>query len=164
MRQLVKRGFMNSLVQLRTQWQECGVSIRPGATDSELAVFENNYHTKMPTEFVVYLELVDGMNLGDCDTHSIRFWPLAEISPLSAVLPEQDSTTTNDIFVFADYSIWTHGYAIKTGEPGAGSVVLVGGESPLPVSPTFEEFVAAYLGHPEQLFPKRSLPLAYIPR
>ena len=136
--------------RLRNAWIEAGCGIRPGVTDDDIARFASVHDVGLPIDVAAYFRAVDGMHEGEHDMHVIRFWPLAEMKPALSELPEGDQGLAS-YFVFADYSLWAHAYAVRLGA-GPSDVVLVGAEKPFALAPTFAEFLDVYIARPELLF------------
>ena len=83
--------------------------------------------------------------MGTWDEHLIRFWPLAEIRPVADV-------EGLGYFVFADWSISAHEYAIGLSTPACPDVTLMSGPKPRFIAPTFATFLTMYLSDPASLF------------
>jgi hypothetical protein len=56
-------------------------------------------------------------------------------------------------FVFADWSIWVQGYAIRLSPPGDCSVLLIGNATGVTVADSFAAFLDKYLHNQIALFP-----------
>lgn len=66
-------------------------------------------------------------------------------------MPELALEVSPKYLVFADYSIWAHGYAIHC--DGADPVVvIVGSPGPIRVASSFSDFLDKYLNRPSELF------------
>jgi hypothetical protein len=66
------------------------------------------------------------------DALPFRFWPLAEIEPVEEEFSEPthpDHSRYPGHFLFADYLLWSHGYAVNLNQPalGIGTIARVGG-------------------------------------
>lgn len=91
------------------------------------------------------------------DDGLIRFWMLKEINPLPQGAPQYSDPdyvqNPETLFLFADYSIWAHAYAIRLGKESSGSneVVIIGYESPKSISTSFSRFVDTYLTNKDLL-------------
>lgn len=91
----------------------------------------------------------------------LRFWPLAEVAAASTfgfTGPEYGG-----YFVFADHSLWSHGYAILlpiSDEQGHTPIALVSHLPPHIVATSFAEFLERYWRDPTQLFPMLEDPVS----
>jgi hypothetical protein len=87
----------------------------------------------------------------EIDDGMIRFWMLEEVAPLPDGAPQYSDgeyvKNPETLFLFADYSIWAHAYAIRLGRTTLDSneVVIIGYKSPKLISDSFSEFVETYL-------------------
>jgi hypothetical protein len=65
------------------------------------------------------------------DGRLVGFWDIDEIRPLNEECPELATLADDDFFVFADYSIWALGYAVRfgTGQDYETAVFLIGERS-----------------------------------
>jgi hypothetical protein len=133
---------------LKIAWLDAGVSLRTGVTTASLRAFESRNGVQLPTAFAAYLMEVDGMNDAEMDRDAIRFWPLDEIEPADRILADE---RLSGQFVFADYSLWAHGYAIDLSAK-RGPVSIVGGAEPLPIAESFDAFLGAYVCRSEVIF------------
>jgi hypothetical protein len=127
---------------LKNFWLRYGMKLRLGASEVELREFEGKYNVLLPDDLKDYFLTVDG---SDLDENVIEFLRLAEVVPLSQTWshkPEADS-----YFVFADYSISCHVYAIRlTKDLTLGNPVFIAyDENPKQIADSFSEFVQGYL-------------------
>ena len=153
------RGPVTShpLLILLARWGAQGLKPRRGATESEIQRFEKGKRVLLPADFRAFLSAIDGMEIDVMDPETqIRFWPLAEIQSVAEELGEPRGRETHwaGLFIFADYSLWAHGYAIRlTEDPhGTNPVVIVGGDIPLQVATSFSHFLEKYVEDTRQLF------------
>jgi hypothetical protein len=146
--------------QALAYWATSNAQPAPGASDAELAAFEAAHGVRLPPAFAALYRRADGNGGGDGNL--TRFWPLAEVRPLpeeepeagwEAVLPD-----AREYFVFADYMIWSHAYAVRLTAGGSGDRVLWvfhpgGGRGPecAEVAASFEEFLADYTRDPDAI-------------
>ena len=94
-------------------WARSNAYAEPGASEAELAAFEAANSVRLPPAFA---ELYRAANGNHGDANLTRFWPLAEVKRLTndpkgsweAMLPG-----ARDYFVFADYLISSHLYAVR---------------------------------------------------
>ena len=85
--------------------------------------------------------LADGMPDNTADEGLIRFWSIEELQLMSASRP--GGPPEPPLLEFADYSLWTHGYAVAlAGEDPP--VSLVGGVKAVRVAPSFSAFLSLY--------------------
>jgi hypothetical protein len=137
---------------VKAGWERHGIAARPGASALEIEAFERLHGTRLSEDVADYFRAIDGMNEDDVDQFSIRFWSLGEMRSAQEEVPTTNIDALRDYFVFADYSLWAHGYAVRLGEMG-DDVIVVGGERPVAVAPSFGAFLELYVSHPERLFP-----------
>ena len=126
-------------------WTRYGIKLQRGATEKELREFEAKYNVRLPDDLKDYFSTVDGFADSGCDENVITFLPLAEVEPLSKAWsrkPEADS-----YFIFADYSISCHVYAIRlTKDLTLGNRVIIAyDDNPKQIAGSFAEFVRGYL-------------------
>jgi hypothetical protein len=139
-------------------WRHSNLEIRLGASREAIAAFETKYDVVLPYDFRKYLLLVDGSSDGDMDNGLYRFWPLAEVKPVSEELDESggviysDRFEYPDCFVFADHCINCWLYAVKiTKDPAQLAPVFrvtaskTVGEQ---LAPSFLEFMTKYANDP----------------
>jgi hypothetical protein len=150
-------GFTSVGESLKRHWSSHNVKINVGVSKAELDAFNAKHGVVLPEDFRDYFFCVNGMPRDEVDDGMIRFWMLAEIVPLTQGAPAfcDPSYISNpeSLFLFADYSIWAHAYAIRLGNAASHSkeVVIVGYDSPLTVSSSFSEFVDIYLTNKDLL-------------
>jgi hypothetical protein len=143
------------MAMVRAKWEQNGAALRAGATEAEIGAFERKQGVELPEDVADFFRAVDGMNEGDCDELGVRFWSLDELRPVVDELPAADGDTFKGYFVFGDYSMWAHGYAVRL-DRMANDVVLVGGETAVTIAPSFREFLELYLSQPGRLFPENA--------
>jgi hypothetical protein len=150
--------FTNVGESLRRHWASHNVEINAGVPESALSSFEAKYGVILPQEMRDYFLSVNGMPPDVVDTEMIRFWMLEEIEPLPQGAPDfADSNyiqNPQSLFLFADYSIWAHAYAIRLSKAAGqtNEVFIIGHDSPIQVSNSFSEFVDRYLSNKDLLF------------
>ena len=111
--------------QLLRFWSSLGLEIRPGVTEAALAQFEARYGVVLPPDMRTYFMAVDGMNGEVDDQRMITFWPLEQVKPVTEELPGEPPENAC-YFLFADFLIWSHGYAIRLSpDPGAANPVVL---------------------------------------
>lgn len=136
---------------LKRHWSSNDVEINAGVSEAELKAFEAKYGVVLPKDFREYFSCVNGMPPDVVDDGMIRFWMLEEIKPLPQGAPEYSDSSyvknPESLFLFADYSIWAHAYAIRLGSVRLQSneVIIIGYKSPVLISHSFSEFGDHYL-------------------
>jgi len=128
------RSIETVLADVAGRWRQQGLNLLPAASKSALRDFESRFRVQCPEDFAAYLLTIGGMPDGTWDEHLLRFWPLTEIKPVTRV---SDAEAYRTYFVFADYSISAHEYAIRLTKAFSNDVVLVGGPLPKTVASTF---------------------------
>lgn len=137
---------------IKREWERHGVGLRAGATAVEIEGFERKHGIELPQDLADYFRAVDGMGEDEADQLGIRFWSLHELRRVVAELPTPEAGRFQEYFVFADYSMWAHGYAVRLGQP-EDDVIIVGGDQAIAVAASFGEFLQLYLTEPDRLFP-----------
>ena len=151
------REFTSVGESLKRHWSSHNVDINAGVSKAELDAFEARHCVVLPEDLSDYFLCVNGMPPDIVDDGMIRFWMLEELLPLTVGAPEfcDPSYIRNpeSLFLFADYSIWAHAYAIRLGSTPLQSneVVIIGYASPVTVSKSFSEFVDSYLTNKDSL-------------
>lgn len=136
---------------LKNLWASLGVEINPGVSTEELTAFESKYRVSLPADLRDYFLTVDGMAEDVTDDALIRFWSLNEVKPLHEGAPEYSDPTyiqqAETLFVFADFCIWSHAYAIRlsSDSESPNPVFVIGGEQPEKMFASFSDLVASYL-------------------
>lgn len=144
-------SFKNTGQSLRTHWLLHNIEINDGVSEESLRSFESKYSVVIPTDLRDYFLSVNGMPAGTTDEALIRFWMLEEVKPLPEGAPDYSQPLYTDgpgsLFLFADYSLWAHAYAIRlTAQPvTSNEVFVIGGNIPIPLFNSFSEFVDSYL-------------------
>lgn len=143
---------------LKRHWSSHNVEINAGVSGAALKSFEDKYDVVLPTDLHDYFLSVNGMPPDIVDDAFIRFWMLEEVEPLSQGAPDfshpQYIQAPDSIFLFADYSVWAHAYAICLTKTSAESnkVFIIGQDSPVLISNSFTEFVDKYLTNKDFIF------------
>ncbi len=142
---------------LKRHWSSHNVDINSGVSETELNSFEMKYDVILPKDLRDYFLCVNGMPPGVTDDGLIRFWMLEEVEPLPQGAPEYSDTryiqNPESLFLFADYSIWSHAYAIRlTKLPiESNKVYIIGYESSILLFNSFSELVDNYLTNKDLL-------------
>ena len=143
---------------LKNCWASLGVEINRGVSTEELTVFESKYSVRLPADLRDYFLTVDGMAEDVTDDSLIRFWPLNEVKPVTEEAPAFSDSSyileAESLFVFADFCIWSHAYAIRlsSDNESPNPVFVIGGEQPEKMFDSFSDLVASYLIDPDRLF------------
>jgi len=147
-----------SIESLKTYWLRQGVKLRPGVSEDELAAFEAHYNVRLPDDLREYFAAVNGFDGSEhwmTDNEVITFLGLEEMKPLSEYWSPHVAES-DFYFVFADYSLAAHVYAIRLdGLAEHENDVVVVYERTVKVSRSFSEFIKSYLENSDAvLFPE----------
>lgn len=146
----------HAVVQMiKSEWERHGAVVRAGVTTVGIEAFQRKYGVELPEDVADYFRAVDGMREDESDHLGIRFWALDELCPVVEALPTAKGSAFKEYFVFADYSMWAHGYAVRLGQL-RNDVIVVGGDDPVAVAPSFREFLQLYLSQPDGVFPSNT--------
>ncbi len=143
---------------LKRFWLRQGISLLPGASESELVAFEAKHSVRLPEDLRDYLATVNGFDGSEhwmTDDEVITFLGLGDMKPLNDYWSPA-ITGGDSYFVFADYSIAAHVFAIRLSKASVSKndVVVVYDDRPLEVADSFSKFVEGYLSKAESvLFP-----------
>lgn len=141
---------------LKNHWLSQGIEVNPGISKEELSAFESKYQVSLPTDLRDYFQTVDGMAHGFTDNAQIRFWSLNEVKPIPEEAPDFSDPSyieeAESLFLFADYCIWSHAYAIRLSSTEASNpIIIIGYETPSRIFDSFSELVSSYLTDAELL-------------
>ncbi len=132
---------------LKQYWLQQGIKLKLGASEIELFAFENKYNVHLPEDLKDYFSTVNGFDNSDVDGEFITFLPLDEIEPLS--INWSQTPEAKSYFIFADYSISCHVYAIKlTKDTKFDNPVFIDfndNKNPTQIADSFAEFAQSYL-------------------
>ena len=140
---------MKSLGELvKTHWLRQGIKLSRGAIESEISAFEAKHDVCLPEDMREFFAIVNGFDNRsgeEVDNDMMTFFSLEEIKPLNAsdwgVVSRAES-----YFVFADWSISAHVYAVRLLKDSAASgPVVVVYDALVKVADSFAEFMQAYL-------------------
>jgi len=135
---------------LKRYWLRHGVKLNRDASEDELATFEAKYHVRLPEDVREHFALVNGFGGSEywmTDENVITFLALNEMKPLSEAWSPKIAEAAS-YFVFADYSLSAHVYAIRLlDSPGNDNPVVVAydDENIVKVASSFSEFVQGYV-------------------
>ncbi|HXD32974.1 MAG TPA: SMI1/KNR4 family protein [Pyrinomonadaceae bacterium] len=141
---------MSSLGEsLKKKWLSQRITLNAGASLNEVTWFETKYNVLLPEDFREYFLTTngfDGSEHWEIDENMITFLGLNEVKPLSEYW-SSPVAGGDSYFVFADYSIAAHVYAIRlvSTVTDTNPVVVLWDRQPIQVANSFTEFVEAYL-------------------
>ena len=136
---------------LRHHWARQELDTGKPASEAELLAWEQRYGVRLPSDLRAYFRELNGTARHqqfdrEWDEDMIRFYPLEDFRPLGEETPDTAVPNATDFFVFADYSIWAWGYAIRLmPAEAAGEVHVVYDSETVRVASSFSEFVRGYL-------------------
>ena len=108
-------------------------------TPDDIKAFEAQHGVHLPPFIADYFLTVNGTKEGQWameDEDLISFWHLDQVQTLEG----------GHLFVFADWSIDAHSWAVRlTGDATAPAPIVITYEPPQQIAGTFEEFLDAYL-------------------
>jgi hypothetical protein len=152
---------MRASERLIERWAHAGLSIMPGASEHALQAFEAKHNMALPADFRGYLAHVGGDALdacmGNCGAEDYYiFWSLDRVRSVrdecgngGDLLPHGEDPQQH--FIFADWLLWSHAYAICLGARQSGRIAIVASKDHRRfVADSFTEFVDAYLRDPAQ--------------
>jgi SMI1 / KNR4 family (SUKH-1) len=143
---------VSTALEVVTKWRSLGVA-QVALSSREVASVEDQLQVKFPWSLSELLLNANGMKPNTADEQQFRFFSIAEIRLVVSELPEADWNLHRDYYVFAEFSLWSHGYAVRLDDTRAmDSVVLVGGPLPILIARSFSEFLALYLSNSNLLF------------
>ena len=149
---------MASLGELvKEHWLRQGIKLRRGASEVEIDAFEARFNVRLPEDMRECFAVVNGFdNRGGSlvDDEMITFFPLEEIERLDA--SEWGISSHADLyFVFADWSISAHVYAIRlSADNTVSNPVVVTHDKLVTVADSFGDVMQGYVGCSEAvLFP-----------
>lgn len=148
----------NDWETLKDHWLSQGIEVNPGVSIEELTAFESRYKVSLPADLREYFLTVNGMAEGVTDDALIRFWSLNEVKPIPEEAPAFSASSyiedAESLFVFADFCIWSHAYAIRLSPTEASNpIIVIGAETPTRMFDSFSELVSNYLTDADLLLP-----------
>jgi hypothetical protein len=145
-------GAEDLLDEFLGSWVAGSAEPRSGVTEVELANFEELHGVRLPVAFRTYLLRANGMQQGEMDSeHLIRFYGIDEIARVPMGKLGRDDQT--GYFVFADFMIGSHEYAIALAGPRYGEIVIVDdAEPPRQVAESFPDFMTRYVHSPQMIW------------
>src|ERR1700752_5151988 len=89
---------------------------RPPLSASQIDDWERSRRVVLPEDMLrFYVEMNGTEPAGD----QVAIWPLEKVERLASAAPEY-ADQDDGLFVFADYLIWSHGYAVRL--PASGRI------------------------------------------
>jgi hypothetical protein len=148
---------------LRDAWKRLRILNSTGASDNEIAQFEARYRVTLPPIVREYFSVLNGTEVGQCgmeDEDLISFWHLDQVRTLAEECPGEGTPHADQLFVFADWSIWAYAWAVRlSADTAAATPVVITHEPGQQVAASFGEFIQRYVARdPEVLFPDRARP------
>jgi hypothetical protein len=145
--------------RLRDRWAAQKIPIRHGVGPAEIRAFEARAGVAMPPDLRDYFETVDGMERWSSDEEMLEFLHLGAVASVAEELvefrgiPDYGDLATilespERYFVFADYMIRSHVYAIRLDPDAYRETPVVGlaGSLVWRAAGSFTEFAEKYLG------------------
>jgi hypothetical protein len=134
---------------LKRYWLRHGIKLNRGVSEDELAAFEDVYRVRLPKDLREYFAAVNGFDGSEhwmTDENVITFLALNEMKPLSEAWSPKIADAAS-YFVFADYSLSAHVYAIQLSNSSGNNPVVVAydDENLVKVASSFSEFVQGYV-------------------
>ena len=120
-----------------------------GAPEAEIAAFEQRYGVRLPADLRAYFAHANGVvggRDGAWDDELIGLWQLADVRPLSEEIEDCQTPGADQYFVFADWSIWAHGYVVHLSRAGTEAPVFIAFNPQLErIAESFDEFLRGYV-------------------
>jgi hypothetical protein len=150
---------MDSLGErLKSYWDSTGIKVRLGTSQQAIESFELKYNICLTQDLRDYHSIVDGMEDGESDNSMLSFLSLSSIKSVMEDLIEFGGIPdyrklkdclpqTHRYFVFADYLIRSHVYAIRLSpnRSNATPVIWICGKHWRMIASSFSDFVEKYL-------------------
>lgn len=149
---------------MKKHWVSIGETVRPGASPDAIESFSTAYEISLPQDLCDYFRTVDGMEETETDNLLLHFFRLSAVKPVIEELAQVGGVpdyrpikkTLADperYFVFADYMIGSHVYAIRLSpdKSAATPIIWICGSRWRVVAATFSEFGEKYFANPDEL-------------
>lgn len=92
---------------LRKRWSSEGIAVPPGASEEQLAAFENRNRIRLPHDMQLFYSMVDGMGRGDVmDSELIMFYNLGSILPSASNIDQAHLATCK--LLYQCYTFGSH--------------------------------------------------------
>lgn len=136
------------LAEIGRRWVADEFGRGPTVTEADIAAFEARHGRGLPADARAYFLALNGF--GDhatMDGELLTFWDLSRRRPLSEEAPALNVPDAESYFVFADYFMWCHAYALRLhpGENPTAEVVFVDDEQSVVIARSVTEFLEGYL-------------------
>lgn len=141
---------METLTQrLSDLWLTNGVELRPGVSEQAIEQFEKRHGVLLPLDLRDYFLTLDGTGQNQMDDGMLAWWSLDEVTPLADVEKSVELEHSQQYFVFADFLISSHHYAIGLfPERAEKNPVVSTSDHPIPViADSFSDFLRKHLEH-----------------
>ena len=133
------------IAHLNAAWTADGYAHATPPTVGDIAAFESRYSVRLPPDFRLYIETVNGgaLGRGSMDHQGIGFWRFDEIQSEA----EKRRDDRMRFFGFADFLLDSHIYAIELHEDVTRptAIVIDRGVTILRIADSFTGFVRGYL-------------------
>jgi hypothetical protein len=153
MRRCLQKLFI--IESLKEQWKREKIDLNIGLSSNEINLWEVNNKAILPDDMKAFFLEINGMTLNSCDKDLIRFWSLGELKPLKTLSSELAVSSyisrPDTIYIFADYTIMSHFYAIRltaSEQKDCNEIYVIGYSKPLLVANSFTTFLKLYLNDP----------------
>lgn len=115
---------------LRTYWEKHGFPPAPGASEREIAAFEDRHGVRLPPDLRAYFAVSDGM--ADHEQYEYNpfpvFFPLGQVFPLDKAAPDNAARVLDaprEYFAFANVNYGSKVYAVHLNGQRRHSVVVL---------------------------------------
>ena len=146
--------------EIEQRWRASGIASAGGASAEAIAEFEARFQVAMPSDVRGYFASLNGTGW-EMDNDNYRFWSLDQVRPVQDELSVNhgvvysDRLAYPDCFVFADYLISCHLYAVKlTADAKQSAPVYRVTASDTPgeqMASSFLEFMGRYATNPDSI-------------
>jgi hypothetical protein len=138
------------ILDLENYWERQRYDHGPPSAPDDIATLELRYGVCVPDDLRRYFVVLNGGDHGadgTIDNEMITFWNLSQFRPASEEFPELSFPDASRWFIFADYMIASHFYAIRlsSSRSDATPVAVLYDNSPVIVADSFSSFVTSYL-------------------
>jgi hypothetical protein len=154
--------FSGTMQRLKKHWISQNVKFNEGVSEKALSAFEQAFGVLLPLDIREFFLTLNGMPDDVTDNEMIRFWMLEEVKPLPSGARGFATSDYIDhpesVFLFADYSLWAHAYAIRllASPLERNDIFMIGGDRPILLFRSFGELIDSYLNDNDLMFAKRS--------
>jgi hypothetical protein len=151
---------MSKLIErLRQHWLNQGIALGNGASETQVEELESKYHIVLPDDFKEYLLSISWPvfeERWEIDDYLISFWEINRIKNLKEKYPHFKNSEVESYFIFADYSLSCHTYAIKLQQKVAITPIFftcyIAPDYPIiQIASSFTEFLERYIANDERM-------------